>query len=140
MYFRKEVLPLLGRLRSAEDAGPRCPEAGAPGGRERRPGRERGRAELREAAEAPRPHAPTLECARTAGPGLVALSFVLFFWSIFGCWLPGTAFSATKLISLFGALLFCGFIICAPQPAPRRPRRLAPRSARACGVRQTTPT
>ena len=46
------------------------------------------------------------------GPGLVALLFVFLFWSLFCFWLPGAAaFSSTKLISLFGALLFCGFII-----------------------------
>jgi len=46
------------------------------------------------------------------GPGLVTFAFVLVFWSIFCLWLPGVgAFAAIQLISLFGALIFCGFII-----------------------------
>mmetsp|Transcript_18641 Transcript_18641/g.44663 ORF Transcript_18641/g.44663 Transcript_18641/m.44663 type:complete len:342 (-) Transcript_18641:353-1378(-) len=47
------------------------------------------------------------------GAGLTAGLFVMIFWSWFTFWLlPSTsAFAWHRLISLFGALLFCGFIV-----------------------------
>jgi len=46
------------------------------------------------------------------GPFLYAGLFILMFWSWFSFWLvPAAYFSARSVISLIGALLFCGFII-----------------------------
>lgn len=46
------------------------------------------------------------------GPGLCAALFILVFWSWMTFWLvPYASFGFSKLFSLFGALLFCGFII-----------------------------
>jgi len=46
------------------------------------------------------------------GPGLVAALFMMIFWSWITFWLvPYSSFAFSQLYSLFGAILFCGFII-----------------------------
>lgn len=46
------------------------------------------------------------------GPGLYACLWILILWSWFSFWLvPASDFTARSLVSLFGAIVFCGFII-----------------------------
>jgi len=46
------------------------------------------------------------------GPGLFAGLWIMIFWSWFSFWIvPAAYFSSRSVISLFGAILFCGFII-----------------------------
>ena len=46
------------------------------------------------------------------GPGLTATLFLLILWSWMTFWLvPQATFAFSQMYSLFGALLFCGFVI-----------------------------
>lgn len=46
------------------------------------------------------------------GPAIFCCLFILIFWSFFTFWFaPASSFVARQLISLFGAIIFCLFII-----------------------------
>ena len=58
------------------------------------------------------------------GPAIFCCLFVLIFWGWFTFWLvPASSFVPRQLFSLFGAIVFCLFIICA-RSEPRTPTTL----------------
>ena len=59
------------------------------------------------------------------GPAIFCCLFVLIFWGFFTFWLvPASSFVPRQLFSLFGAIIFCLFIICA-RSEPRTPASLS---------------